>query len=107
MNEAMETMYVRKNDDMPLRGRRARARLPCCDMGDDGQGPIPATVPGGFVVDLLEATGPMDRDEAGLVLSWLEFVEREAEEADLLEGIGRLRGAVMKAATAGEGLRGL
>jgi hypothetical protein len=26
----------------------------------------------------MEETGPMDRDEAGLVLSWLEFVEREA-----------------------------
>ena len=72
----------------------ARARLPCCDRDDGSQGPIPARVPGDFVVDLLEATGPMDRDEAGLVLSWLEFVEGEAEEADLLEGIGRLRGAV-------------
>ena len=28
--------------------------------------PVPARVPGSFVVDLLEATGPMDRDEAEL-----------------------------------------
>ena len=106
MNDAIENVCV-KNNNMTLRGRRARARLPCCDRDDGGKGPIPARVPGGFVVDMLEEKGPMDRGEAGLVLSWLGFVEREAEEADLLVGIGRLRGAVMKAATAGEGLRGL
>ena len=76
-------------------------RSRCCDRDDEG--PIPARVPGEFVVDLLEETGPMDREEAGLVLSWLEFVEREARGCpDLLEGLARLRGAVMKAATAGD-----
>ena len=69
--------------------------------------PIPPRAPGDFVVDLLSPTGPLGREEAGLLLTWLEWVEAEAGEADLLEGIARLRGAVMKAATAGEGLRGL
>ena len=98
MSETFENVCVCEK----LRGRRARARLSCCELGDDGKMPVPATVPGSFVVDLLEATGPMDRGEAGLMLSWLEWVEVEARGCpELLEGIGRLRGAVMKAATAG------
>ena len=103
MNESIETLCV--NEKMPLRGRRVR--LPCCDRDYGAKGPIPPRAPGAFVVDLLSPTGPLDREEAGLLLSWLEWVEAEAGEADLLEGIARLRGAVMKAATAGEGLRGL
>ena len=65
--------------------------------------PVPARVPGAFVVNLLEETGCFDRGEAELLLSWFEWVEMEVRGfPDLLEGICRLRGAVMKAAV-GEG----
>ena len=40
--------------------------------------PVPAKVPGAFVVDLLEDTGRFDRGEAELLLSILEWVEAEA-----------------------------
>ena len=61
--------------------------------------PVPAKVPGAFVVDLLEETGRFDRGEAELLLSWFEWVEMEVRGfPDLLEGLCRLRGAVMKAA---------
>jgi hypothetical protein len=64
---------------------------------------VPAVVPGEFVIYLLEDTGMMDRGEAELMLSWFEWVEVEAQGfPDLLEGLGRLRGAVMKAAAVGE-----
>jgi hypothetical protein len=60
---------------------------------------VPASVPGAFVVDLLEDTGMMDRGEAELLMSWIEWVEVEAQGVDhLVEGLHRLRGAVMKAA---------
>ena len=66
--------------------------------------PVPARVPGAFVVDLLEETGRFDRGEAELLLSWFEWVEMEVRGfPDLLEGLCRLRGAVMKAAV-GEGM---
>jgi hypothetical protein len=39
--------------------------------------PVPARVPGTFVVDLLEETGRFDRGEAELLLSWFEWVEME------------------------------
>ena len=58
--------------------------------------PVPAVVPGEFVVDLLEDTGMMDMEEAGVMLSILEWVEVEAQGVDdLVEGLSRLRGAVM------------
>ena len=57
---------------------------------------VPARVPGAFVVDLLEDTGRFDRGEAELLLSWVEVEVRGVP--DLLEGLCRLRGAVMKAA---------
>ena len=64
--------------------------------------PVPAAVPGEFVVDLLEDTGMMDRGEAELMLSWFEWVEVEVLGSPmLLEGLCRLRGAVMKAAAVG------
>ena len=48
-------------------------------MPNDGLGtPVSAKVPGAFVVDLLEETGRMDRGEAELLLSILEWVEVEA-----------------------------
>ena len=63
---------------------------------------MPSREPGEFWVDLLEDTGPMDRGEAELLLSWCEWVEVEARGApDMLEGLRRLRGAVMKAAAVG------
>ncbi len=65
--------------------------------------PVPVVVPGEFVVDLLEDTGMMDREETEVMLSILEWVEVEAQGVDdLLEGLSRLRGAVMKAAAVGE-----
>ena len=65
--------------------------------------PVPARVPGAFVVDLLEDTGRFDREEAEVLLSILEWVEVEARGApDLQEGLCRLRGEVIKAA-GGEG----
>ena len=64
--------------------------------------PVPARVPGAFVVDLLEDTGRFDRGEAELLLSWFEWVELEVRGFPaLLEGLCRLRGAVMKAAAVG------
>ena len=57
--------------------------------GEVGE-PVPARVPGAFVVDLLEDTGRFDRGEAELLLTWLEWVEVEVRGfTDLLE---RLRG---------------
>jgi hypothetical protein len=53
------------------------------------------------VVDLLEATGPVGRREAEVLLSLLEWVEVEAE-GELLEGVRLLRGAVMAVAASGE-----
>ena len=97
MNDAVEILCVKKE----LRLGRTPVRPRCCDRDYGGKGPIPARAPGGFVVDLLSPTGPLDREEAGLLLSWFEWVEVEAGEADLLEGIARLRGAVMKAAAGG------
>ena len=83
MNEAMESLIVSEK------------------MMDEIV-PVPARVPGAFVVDLLEDTGSMDRGEAEVLLSILEWVEVEARGfPDLLEGLCRLRGAVMKAAAAG------
>ncbi len=50
--------------------------------------PVPAKVPGAFVVDLLEDTGRFDRGEAELLLSIFEWVEVEALGAPrLLEGL--------------------
>ena len=81
MNEAMDSVIVSESDEGT---------------------PVPARVPGAFVVDLLEETGRMDRGEAEVLLSILEWVEVEARGfPDLLEGLCRLRGAVMKAAAAG------
>jgi hypothetical protein len=46
----------------------------------------------------------MDRGEAEVLLSILEWVEVEVRGfPDLLEGLRRLRGAVMKAAACGAG----
>ena len=84
MNEALEDVIVSEDVD---------------DVGT----PVPAMVPGAFVVDLLEDTGMMGREEAELLMSWFDWVEVEAQGIDdLVEGLRRLRGAVMKAAAMGE-----
>ena len=84
MNEAMESVIVSET------------------LNDSNGTPVPVKVPGAFVVDLLEETGRMDKGEAEVLLSILEWVEVEARGfPDLLEGLCRLRGAVMKAAAAG------
>ena len=53
MNEAVANVCVMTNDDGTLRGRCAH--LPCCDRGEmkgmDGV-PVPASVPGEFVICL-------------------------------------------------------
>jgi hypothetical protein len=53
-------------------------------------------------VDLQEATGSVGRREAEVLLSILEWVEVEThDEAKLVEGVRKLRGAVMKAGAVG------
>lgn len=71
---------------------------------DEARGePVPAGVPGEFVIYLLEDTGMMDRGEAELLMAIFAWIEVEAQGfPDLLEGLSRLRGAVMKAAAVGE-----
>ncbi len=66
-------------------------------------GPVPASVPGEFVVYL----GPdrvadsLDTGTAELLLTWLEWVEVEIQGfEDLMEELHRLRGAVMAACVA-------
>ena len=57
-----------------------------------------------IVVDLLEDTGMMDRGEAELLMSWLEWVEMEVQGYEgLLEGLSTLKGALMAAATSAVG----
>jgi len=105
-------------DEETLRGRCAYAHRPCCDTGKGGVtsgSPVPPAVPGEFVVRLGEGCdGPLlklvkEMDGHGLgagaaatmLLSWLEFVRAEVEGVeecrDLVEGLRRLRGAVMAA----------
>ena len=105
VNEAVETVVASGTDDeMPLRGRRAPAHLPCRDrQGVEGTScePVPATVPGEFVVYLRTDDVP-DALEAGmteLLLTWIEWVEVEVRGIDhFVEELRRLRGAVMVAA---------
>jgi hypothetical protein len=69
-----------------------------CVRVEDVVMPMPERVPGAFLVDLLGDTGRMERREVELLLSWFEWVELEARGFPrLLEGLCRLRGAVMKA----------
>ncbi len=56
--------------------------------------PVPAKVPGAFVVDLLEDTGRFDRREAELLLSILEWVEVEALGPQVVEELCGPQGAV-------------
>ena len=66
---------------------------------------MPSRVPEVFVVDLLEDIGMMDRREAELLMSWMHWVEMEVQGYDdLLEGLSRLKGALMAAATSAVGV---
>ncbi len=81
------------------------------EVANEAVEPVPPAVPGVFVVRLGEGWGRelhelanalavwRDGDAVEVLLSALEFVEIEAEgvEASLVEGMRRLRGAVMAA----------
>ncbi len=70
-----------------------------------GRGPVPANVPGEFVVYLGtdDVAERLDVATAQLLLTWIEWVEAEVwGYPSLLEGLYRLRGAVMVAAVVGE-----
>jgi hypothetical protein len=110
VNEAMENVVVRET----LRGRCAPAHLPCQDRVVDNVTPVPALVPGDFTVRLgdvmpgwvmegLEAEfGKYEgiTEAVSGFLSWMHWVEMEAQGYDdLLEGLARLKGALMAAAT--------
>jgi hypothetical protein len=103
-----------------LRGRRAHARRPCKDRGCGWVtpgAPVPLAVPGEFTIKLGMGWGESLEDlveemesyefgagaAAAMLLSWLEFVRIEGVEEcrDLVEGLRRLRGAIMVARAAG------
>ena len=116
MNEAIENVLV--SDDERLRGRCAPAHLPCHDSGVDDVTPVPANVPGDFTVRLgdvmpgwvmegLEAEfgkyGGVAEAVSGF-LSAMHWVEVEVQGLDdLLEGLARLKGALMAVGASGVG----
>ena len=117
VNEAIENVCVSKNDET-LRGRCAPAHLPCCDSGVDDVTPVPANVPGDFTVHLGDVMPGwvMEGLEAefgkyeGVIeavsgfMSAIHWVEVEVQGFDdLLEGLSRLKGALMAAATSAVG----
>ncbi len=121
MNEAVENVSVRRNDDGTLRGRRTSAHLPCQDReGVNGTpgAPVPECIPGDFTVRLgdvlprwvmegLEAEfgkyGGVTEAVSGF-LSWMHWVEVEVQGMDdLLEGLSRLKGALMAVGASGVG----
>ncbi len=100
MNEAVESVVV--GDDETLRLGRAPARPRCQDRQGGEGAPVPAAVPGEFVVYLGTDDVPdgLDPDLTALLLTWIEWVEVEVQGYDdLLEGLARLKGALMAAAT--------
>ncbi len=120
MNEAVENVSVRENDET-LRGRRAPAHLPCQDrqgVEETSCEPVPTLVPGDFTVRLgdvmpgwvmegLEAEfGKYEGVTEAIsgFLSAIHWVEVEVQGIpDLLEGLSRLKGALMAAATSAVG----
>jgi hypothetical protein len=122
MMEAVKNVFVGENDDnMWLRGRRARAHLPCQDrvvVKETSGAPVPVPVPGDFAVRLgdvmpayvleeleeeLDAFGGVVGGVSGF-LSWMHWVEDEVRGLpDVLEGLARLKGAVMGVGAALEG----
>ena len=105
MNEAVETLVASGTDDeMPLRLGRTPVRLRCQDrqgVEETSCEPVPASVPGEFVVYLGTDDVP-EALEAGmteLLLTWIDWVEVEVRGFDhFVEELRRLRGAVMVAA---------
>ena len=120
MNEAVENVSVRENDET-LRGRCAPAHLPCEDRGEDNVTPgvpLPECIPGdfsvvigdvmpGWVMEGLEAEFGKYEGVAEAVsgfLSAIHWVEVEVQGIpDLLEGLARLKGALMAVATSAVG----
>jgi len=117
VNEAIENVCAIDNET--LRGRCAPAHLPCQDRVVDNVTPVPILVPGDFTVRLGDVMPGwvMEGLEAefgkyeGVVeavsgfLSWMHWVEVEVQGFDdLLEGLARLKGALMAAATPAVGM---
>ncbi len=120
MNESIENVCGRENDGT-LRGRCAQTHLPCQDrQGGEGTSgtPVPTLVPGDFTVRLgdvmpgwvmegLEAEfGKYEGVTEAIsgFLSAIHWVEVEVQGIpDLLEGLARLKGALMAAATSAVG----
>ena len=106
MSEAVETVVV---DDGTLRLGRTPVRPRCHDrQGVEGTPcePVPAAVPGEFVVYLGTDDVPeaLEAGMAELLLTWIEWVEVEVRGIDhFVEELHRLRGAVMAAATSAVG----
>jgi len=115
MNEAIENV-VSKNDEETLRLGRTPVRPRCCDRGDDNG--TPAIVPGDFTVrigDVIPAYVLEGLDEefgkyggaaeaVSGFLSARHWVEVEVRGfPDLLEGLGRLKGALMAVGAAAVG----
>ena len=122
MNEAVDNVWVSKKDDGTLRGRRASAHLPCKDRGGGNITPVPVPVPvpvpgdftvrlgdvmPGWVMEGLEAEfgkyGGVAEAVSGF-LSAMHWVEVEVQGLpDLLEGLSRLKGALMAVGASGIG----
>ena len=106
VSEAVETVVV---DDGTLRLGRTPVRPRCHDrQGVEGTPcePVPAAVPGEFVVYLGTDDVPeaLEAGMAELLLTWIEWVEVEVRGIDhFVEELHRLRGAVMAAATSAVG----
>ncbi len=121
MNEAVENVCGRENDDVTLRLSRAGARLRCKDRGGANVtpgAPVPECIPGDFTVvigDVMPGWVMEGLEEefgkyAGVAeavsgfLSWMHWVEVEVQGFDdLLEGLARLKGALMAVGASGVG----
>ncbi len=105
VNEAVETLVA---SDETLRLGRTPVRPRCQDrQGVEGTScePVPAAVPGEFVVYLGtdEVPEALEAGMAELLLTWIEWVEVEMRGIDhFVEELHRLRGVVMVAAVVGE-----
>ncbi len=121
MNEAVENVCVIENDDGTLRLSRAGARLRCEDRGGANVAPgapVPECIPGDFTVRLgdvmpgwvMEGLEEEFGKYGGIAeaisgfLSAMHWVEVEVQGVDdLLEGLARLKGALMSVGASGVG----
>ena len=114
--ESIENVVVRENDDETLRLGRTPVRPRCKDRGDDKG--TPACVPGEFTVrlgDVMPAYVLEGLEEeftkfggaaeaATGFLSAMHWVEEEVRGfPDLLDGLSRVKGALMAVGAAVEG----